>query len=48
MCSGAEDDVVDGDEGELDDISDETHHDEADSACLQNAEVLCKTISNSH
>jgi hypothetical protein len=35
-----ENDVVDGDEDKFDDVSDETHHDEAHGARLQDLHVL--------
>ena len=38
--SSGEDDVVDGDEDELDDVADETHNDEAHGAGLKDLHVL--------
>lgn len=40
MDSG-EDNVVDGDEDELDEVADETHHNEAHAASVEDLEVLC-------
>ena len=41
LCASGEDDVVDGDEHKFDEVADETHHNKAHTAGIQDLEVLC-------
>ena len=46
--SSTQDDIVDGNEHELDDVADEADHDETHGACLQDFHVFYSQTKTTH